>query len=142
MARAQTPRQDAEQLRHRDPALPERDASLWRLTTGPVIWALHFLACYVIAAVYCAKAASAATPLDDIRLQLGAATVLALAAIAWSGWRGWRQHRRGAQPAPHDAPTAGDRQRFLGFATMLLCGLSFVAVVYSGFVLLVIGTCR
>lgn len=123
-------------------ALPEADASLWMLVTGPTIWAGHFLACYVIAAVRCAKAASAAAPLGEVRLLLGVATVLALAAIAFLGWRGWRQHRHGREPAPHDAPTAADRHRFLGLATMLLCGLSFVATVYTGMVLVVIGTCR
>jgi hypothetical protein len=122
--------------------LPEREASLWMLTTGPTIWALHFLLCYVVAATWCAKAATVAAPLGGARVVLLAATVAALAAIALFGWRGYRQHRHGRSSPPHDAATDADRHRFLGFATMLLCGLSLVAVLYVGLALLVIGTCR
>lgn len=122
--------------------LHEDRASVWMLTTGPTVWALHFLTCYITAAVWCAKAASPAAPLDDVRVVLGAVTVVALLLIAWFGWRGLRQHRFGIATLPHDAPSAGDRHRFLGFATMLLCGLSFVAVLYSTFVILIIGDCR
>src|SRR5690606_23148142 len=38
-----------------DHVLPERRASLWRLVAGPATWALHFLLCYVTAAVWCEK---------------------------------------------------------------------------------------
>lgn len=122
--------------------LHEDRASVWMLTTGPTVWALHFLICYIAGAVWCAKAASPAAPLDGVRIVLGAVTVVALLLIVWLGWRGLRQHRFGIATLPHDAPTAGDRHRFLGFATMLLCGLSFVAVLYSAFAIAIIGTCR
>jgi hypothetical protein len=122
--------------------LHEDRASVWMLTTGPTVWAVHFLVCYVTAAVWCAKAALPAAPLDGVRVVLGGITVVALLLIAWFGWRGLRQHRFETATLPHDAPTAGDRHRFLGFATMLLCGLSFVAVVYVAFVLVIIGTCQ
>ena len=122
--------------------LHERRASVWMLVTGPTVWAVHFLACYLIGAVWCAKAASPAAPLDGVRIVLGGITIVALLLIAWFGWRGLRQHRFGTATLPHDAATAGDRHRFLGFATLLLCGLSFVAVLYSAFVIAIIGTCR
>lgn len=112
------------------------------LTAGPSTWAIHFLLCYVTAAVWCAKAASRAVPLNGVRSALVAYTVLALAAIVFFGWRGLRQHRWGSATVPHDEATAADRHRFLGFATMLLCGLSFVAVVYVALAIAVIGTCR
>ena len=35
--------------------LPKEVESLWTLFTGPVVWALHFLACYVGAAIFCEK---------------------------------------------------------------------------------------
>ena len=35
--------------------LPREVESLWTLFTAPVVWALHFLACYVGAAVFCEK---------------------------------------------------------------------------------------
>ena len=76
------------------------------------------------------------------RVALIAYTVVALAVIVAVGWRSWRQHQWGDAELPHDAASAGDRHRFLGFATLLLCGLGFVAVVYSALAIGLIGTCR
>ena len=123
-------------------ALPERHASLWLLTAGPTVWALHFLASYVTAAIWCAKAGGAGAPLGDARSALWVYTAVALVAIALFGWRGLQGHRWGDATLPHDDDTPGDRHRFLGFATLLLCGLSFVAVVYVALAVAVIGTCR
>lgn len=123
-----------------DRVLPESRASLWVLAAGPATWALHFLLAYVTAAIWCAKAA---WPADTGRLHalLWSYTVVALAVIAWFGWRGLRRHRWGRETLPHDAPSAGDRHRFLGFATFLLCGLSFVAVLYSAMAIALAGGC-
>ena len=118
-----------------------RRGGLWRLVAGPVVWALHFLASYVTAAVWCARVAPAA-PLGPARIALFGYTAVALAVIAWSGWRAWQRHRAGRQAPPHDDATVGDRHRFLGQATALLCGLSFVAVVYTALGAVVIGSCR
>lgn len=116
-------------------------AGLWSIVAGPTAWALHFLACYVTAAIWCAKAAPDA-PLGAARTAIFAYTLVALAVIAWFAWRGWRRHRMGDEAPPHDAPTTGDRTRFVGYATVLLAGLSFVAVVYVALSAVVIGTCR
>lgn len=121
---------------------PRSPGGLWRLVAGPVIWALHFLLSYVTVAIHCAKAPAMDAPLDDVGVTLWTYTALALVAIALFGWVGWRQHRHEESQLPHDAATPGDRHRFLGFATMLLCGLSFVAVVYAAFAIAVFGTCR
>ena len=43
---------------------------------------------------------------------------------------------------PHDAETPADRDRQLGFATVLLSALSLVAVVFSALPALFIGDCR
>lgn len=122
--------------------LPERAESLWMLTGGPLVWAAHFLLCYITVAVWCAKVVAREQPLGDVRLWLAAYTAVALALIAFLGWRGWRQHRWGQATLPHDANSAGDRHRFLGFSTLLLCGLSFIAVIYVAFAIVLIGTCR
>lgn len=135
-------RRDASHAPDTPVALPEHRASLWLLTAGPTVWALHFLASYVTAAVWCAKAGTAAAPLGDARTALWLYTLVALVAIVLFGWRGLRGHRRGDAALPHDDDTPGDRHRFLGFATLLLCGLSFVAVVYVTMAVAVIGTCR
>ena len=123
-------------------ASPPHRAGPWRLVAGPTVWAAHFLLSYVTAAVWCAKAGVPATSLGAARVALAGYTVVALAVIAGFGWRGWRQHRQGDARLPHDAASAADRQRFLGFATLLLCGLGFVAVLYSALAIGVIGTCR
>ncbi|MDX1548989.1 MAG: hypothetical protein R3278_00395 [Lysobacter spongiicola] len=122
--------------------MPEPRASLWWLTTGPSIWAMHFLLCYVTAAVWCAKAGSPEAPLGAARTALWIYTAIALALILLSAWRGLRRHRIGHATLPHDADTPQDRERFLGFATLLLSGLSFVAVVYVAMAVAVIGSCR
>jgi hypothetical protein len=112
------------------------------LVAGPVVWALHFLLSYVTVAIHCAKAARHAASLGGAATALWIYTALALLMIVAFGVAGWRQHRHGDSSPPHDAPTPADRHRFLGFATLLLCGLSFVAVVYAAFAIAVIGTCR
>lgn len=118
-----------------------RRGGLWRLTAGPLVWAAHFLASYITVAVWCARVAPAAS-LGAARIAVFAYTAVALLAIAWLGWHGWRRHRAGRQAPPHAEATIGDRHRFLGLASALLCGLSFVAVAYAALGVVVIGTCR
>ena len=115
--------------------------SPWTLVAGPATWALHFLACYVLAAVWCAKMSRVAA-LGEAQIALWVLTAVALVVIAGFGWRGWRAHRRGRAAVPHDGPSAGDRSRFLGLASLLLCGLSAVAVLYSALAIAIIGDCR
>jgi hypothetical protein len=43
---------------------------------------------------------------------------------------------------PHDFDTPGDRHRFLGFATVLLAGLSAVATLFAAVVVLYFEDCR
>ncbi len=128
-------------------ALPNvmRNRSLWWMTMGPMIWAVHFLACYVGAAIFCAKLAppGGGAALEPVQVYVAAVTAPALAGIAVSGW--WA-HRRGGfeedtQP-PHDADTTEDRERFLGLSTLLLSGLSFVATVYTALPAVLAASCR
>jgi disulfide bond formation protein DsbB len=73
---------------------------------------------------------------------IGAYTILALFGIAINGWSGYRKHRHGDAMPPHDADSPEDRHRFLGLATLLLSGLSFVAVVFAGLVVLFFWRCH
>ena len=57
-------------------------------------------------------------------------SLVALGLIVLSAWLAWRQWGFGTAEPPHDDPTAQDRRKFQGFATLLLSGLSFVAVIY------------
>ena len=120
----------------------ERHESLWMLTISPAIWAAHFMLCYVTAAVWCAKQPTALAPLEGVRLAVITYTAAALAGIAFIGWLGHRAHRLNGEPPPHDEDTPEDRHRFMGFATVLLSGLSAVAVIYAGIVAFFVETCQ
>jgi hypothetical protein len=125
-----------------DERLPEERESLWMLTVGPAIWSLHLLLSYGTAAIYCAKVAEGDGPLGPVRWAIATYTVLALVGIVIGGVRGYRQHSYGSATVPHDFDTPADRHRFLGFATVLLSGLSAVATIYVAMPALFIGSCR
>ncbi|MDQ6432733.1 hypothetical protein RB623_01540 [Mesorhizobium sp. LHD-90] len=112
--------------------LPEEVESLWTLFTAPIVWAGHFLLCYVGAAVFCAKPQLFGLGFGTLRLTIAFATFAALAAIVLSAFLAWRQWSFGTRDPPHDDPTRHDRVLFQGFATLLLSGLSFVAVIMTG----------
>jgi hypothetical protein len=130
------------------PRTPDR-SSLWLLTVAPVMWGAHLLLCYVTAAVWCAKFAGPGGPLDGVRTAIALYTAAALVGIAIVGWEGFRRHSyaaplgaAGTEATTHDLDTPEDRHRFLGFATLLLSGLSAVAVVYAAFAATFFETCR
>lgn len=124
--------------------LPESRESLSMLIFGPGIWAAHFLLSYVSAAVWCAKVVGRTGLLDSVRIAVGVYTVIALFGIGLTAWRGYQRHTLGGGRAtlPHNLDTAASRHRFLGFATLLLCGLSFVATIYVALAVVFIGSCR
>ena len=122
--------------------LQERHESLWLLAASPLVWVAHFLLAYCTAAVWCAKAAGPDAPLGPVRPAIAAYTVAALAAIVWIGWRGWKRHSlHHPIDLPHEKDTPEDRHRFLGFATMLLSGLSGIAVLYEALAAVFMETC-
>lgn len=122
--------------------LSEKKESLWLLTAAPVIWAAHFLLCYLTAAIWCAKVVGQGGLLGDVRIAIAVYTVLALVGIGITGWIGYRRHTYGTASTPHDFDTPEDRHRFLGFATLLLSGLSAVAVLYVAVVAVFVDTCH
>ena len=122
--------------------LHEENESLWRLVVSPTIWAIHFMACYVTAAIWCAKFAPRFGSLEPVRWAIATYTVAALIGIALNGWSGLKRHRFGDESLPHDFDTPGDRHRFLGFATVLLAALSAVATVFAAMVVVFFEDCR
>jgi hypothetical protein len=119
--------------------IPKEVETLWTLFTAPVVWAAHFLVCYVLAAVWCAKRGDIGFGI--VQTGIAAATLAAVTMILLSAWLAWRQWGFGTYDPPHDDPTAHDRRRFQGFATLLLSGLSLVAVLYVALPLLFIDGC-
>lgn len=122
--------------------IPKQIESLWTLFTAPTIWAGHFLFSYVAAALFCAKRDLVPLGFSAVRAGIGVATVIALVLIVASAWLAWRQWGFGTNEPPHDDPSHHDRSRFQGFATLLLCALSFVAVVFTAMPVMVIAECN
>lgn len=120
---------------------PEHEETLWLLTIAPTIWAAHFLASYLTAAIHCAKAGPDA-PLGGVLTAIALYTAAALAGIAATARVGYRRHGHGTATVPHDFDTPEDRHRFLGFATLLLSALSAVAVVYVAIAAAFFRSCR
>lgn len=110
----------------------EENQSLWMLAVSPTLWAIHFLLCYLTAAIWCAKFAGPDGSLGKVRIAMVVYTAAALTGIGITAWKGYRRHEHGTATVPHDFDTPEDRHRFLGFATLLLSGLSAVAVVFVG----------
>jgi hypothetical protein len=127
---------------------PRSRWELWLLAASPAIWSVHFMASYLTAAIWCAKAGqSVEVSLHTVRVAIAWYTVAAVAAIVAVGTVGWRRHRLGRSSSfddatlPHDADTPEDRHRFIGFATVLLSALSAVATVYSALAAALVRSC-
>lgn len=120
----------------------ERNQSLWLLTAAPVIWAVHFLTCYITAAIWCAKVAGRDGSLAEVRVAIAVLTVVALIGIGLVGRSGYRRHRFGGATIPHDFDSREDRHRFIGFATLLLSAMSAVATLYSAMVAIFFWSCQ
>lgn len=112
--------------------------TLWTLIVPPSVWAVHFLFCYLWVAVSCAKLG--AFPRFPAAFVIG--TGVALAIILASGAIAWWQARTPGDPSPHDEGTDIDRLRFLATSTLLLSGLSFIAVLFTAAPALLLTDCR
>lgn len=120
--------------------LPKEVESLWTLFTAPVVWAVHFMFCYIAAAIFCEKGFFG-YGFDTLQVTIGFVTAIALGMIVLSAFLAWRQWGFGSGDPPHDDPTRRDRLLFQGYATLLLSGLSFVAVVFTALPTLFIAEC-
>lgn len=116
---------------------------LWRVILPLVIWALHFLICYIGAAVYCAKWGREAS-LDMVRGSVLVATALALALVVALGIGMWRVHHRSMTENDFDFEhnTPEERHRFLSHVGLMLSVLSAVAIVFVAYPVLALETCR
>ncbi|WP_210163103.1 hypothetical protein [Salinarimonas rosea] len=135
-------RSDAARREEIPDELQARRETIFMIPAAPAIWAAHFLASYITAAIWCAKVAGRTGALDGARWLVAGYTGVALLAIAIVGIWGFRHHSYGDATVPHDFDTPADRHRFLGFSTLLLAALSFVAVLFVGMVVVFTETCR
>jgi hypothetical protein len=118
----------------------ERHESLWTTVASPLIWAAHFLLSYGTAALWCAKVAGRDGSLGPAQIAIASYTVLALASVLMIGRRSYNRSVVGS--APHEADSGEGRHRFLGFATLLLSGLSAIAIFYTALAAAIVGSCR
>jgi hypothetical protein len=117
--------------------LAERNESFWILTAPPSIWAVHFGLSYATASIWCAKAEDES--LLPVRIAIAAYSAVALAVLAVIAVR---RFGRGAAPSSPSGDTALDRHQFLRSATLLLCGLAAISIVFEALVIVFVETCR
>jgi hypothetical protein len=118
------------------------EGSLWVMIAAPCVWAAHFLLCYWIAAIWCAKVTEGVGPLGPVRWTVAALTALALGIILWLVLYARRRYD-GEFLIDEDITEDSEagRTRFLGHATLLIAGLSAAAVVIDALPVLVFDTC-
>lgn len=116
-------------------------STLWALIVPPTLWALHFLFCYIYAAIRCAKSGPLEV-ISDVRSAIAVATVVSLLLVLVSGYIAWAQSLIEGDPPPHQESTDEDRLRFLAVATLLLAGLSFVAILFTALPAFIFEDCR
>ena len=92
-----------------------------------LVWLLHFIFCYGLAAAQCTPAGM--RPGGPDRTAMGVATVVALAVLAWLAWRG-----RGVLARP-------GRAGLWEWAAFLFAALSLVAVSWSSVGILLVDGC-
>lgn len=123
------------------------------LLSGPVTWAAHFLAVYLVVEAWCSAATvstgtmarwlGAAAPVSVTLVVTGVAVTVILAALAFTTLR----HRQATREARREAVDATDiddqlvRDRHLLFVGSLLSPLFLVAVLAVGLSALWVPTC-
>lgn len=99
------------------------------LVSGPIIWAIHFLACYLIVSFACTFR------LGGANTGIAVVTVMALGLLAYTmlaNYRKWQLAHRS---------NTGDLDAFFALNSMMLCGLSAVALIWVAFPSTVLPTC-
>ena len=119
---------------------PEPVSTFASLVAAPVVWAAHLMLSYVTAAIWCAKLATGGS-LGTAQLAIAAYTVVALALVGWIGWRAWRRQRGDHVKLPDDRDSPAGRQKFLAYATLLLAGMSAIAIFYAALATALAGSC-
>ena len=129
------------------PSSPRRGTDtgldLWHVIAAPIVWCVHFLACYVWAAIRCEKAGRDAA-LGSAQTGIYVLTGVALVLIGLNTLRYWRTYARSLTDDDFDFEhnTAEERHRFLGHTALMLSVLSAIGVVFVAIPALLVATCR
>lgn len=119
----------------------QKRTSMWHLGLSPLVWSIHFLFAYILAAVWCAKFAGRGGNLQEVRLGILIATIFSLLVVGREIFIGYQKHTFGDEEPPHNEATPEDRERFLGLARLLISSLSFLAITYTAYVAWVFRSC-
>lgn len=111
---------------------------LWRLVPAPLIAALHFTVTYIGTSVHCIRTDAGA--LGDVRVVLGALTLVAVLAIALLSWGAWRRLRL-VRKSREGRPKRRQEVEFLARITLYLANLSWVGVLFVAAPLVFFGRC-
>ena len=122
---------------------PGEGTTLWRMIAPLVIWGLHFLFCYVWAAIACQKSGRDAL-LDGTQISVLTATALALGLIGALAAGPIRTRKRSLTDDDfefeHNTPE--ERHRFLSHMALMLSVLSAIGVIFVAIPVLLLDTCR
>lgn len=113
---------------------------LWWIVLSPMVWAFHFLACYVTVAIYCEKFSSNSHH-EWLWCLIGGYTAVAVAAIGVIACRSFRGFRQADPPLPYDFDDPSDRTHFIRFTAFLLSLLSLIATLFTALALLIVRSC-
>lgn len=108
---------------------------------APVIWLGYFVAAYSLHGAFCAAASPGPDGPAALRLALAALTILACVAIAAAGAGSFRAWRRLLHELEDDERQPRDRSAFLAYGALLHAALFFVATLWIGVPILLIGPC-
>lgn len=117
--------------------------NLWRVIAAPIVWSIHFLLCYIWAAIRCEKAGRDAV-LGNAQTGIYVLTAVALALIGLNTLRLWRVYVRSltAGDFDFDHNTTEERHRFLSHTALMLSVLSAVGVIFVAIPAILVTTCR
>ena len=116
-----------------------RAQSLLSMVIAPTIWAAHFVVCYAVAAIWCAKRGGDTAGLVWIVVGLTAAALFAIALVGWRAWRQWDY--TDDWDYVHGDASDEHRREFLGHVGVLLALVSGMGVVYVALPALLTGVC-
>lgn len=117
---------------------------LTSLVSAPVIWSVHFVACYVLVSLACAYG------FGGVGTGIAVLTIAALAMLAYVArinWHKWNHAQRPSHPsqAPrHDSQAehrAPELNSFFSLTSMMLCALSAVALMWVAFPAVLLPDC-
>ena len=118
-------------------------SDLWQVILSPIVWAFHFLFCYVAAAIYCEKIGREAA-IEPVRTAVLIATAAGLAVVGVVCFRLWQVRGRSLTDNDfnYEHNTPEERHRFLSHLALMLSALSAIGMIYVAIPTLVLETCR